>query len=105
MEDHTKWWTGLWNCKNCGDVRMSGDFIKTWLLRSIPRVQHWVPACPECGHEDMMAIDAEYKNFCCWKCSRRMEVRNEKLVVTWQPKPMQVNVTTKEKMYVVSTQN
>jgi transcription elongation factor Elf1 len=110
MELHRDWWTGLWNCKNCGDLRMSGDFKHKW-LKALARVLHWVPSCSQCGHEHVTVTSTDYDSFVCWSCSRKMEVRNGKIVTTWQPYQskavhQQPEEIRKENDYVVfSTQN
>jgi hypothetical protein len=84
QEGHPKWWSGLYDCRNCGEIKASG----TWKhFGVIKQTRHWHPSCPQCGHEQVCPTQDGYQSFACWACGRRIEIRNRKPIVTWRPEP------------------
>jgi hypothetical protein len=78
-EGRATWWNGLFHCKRCGDIKASG----TWKIRGLThKIEHWHPACPQCGHEHVALSTPGYQEFVCWKCYRRFEARHKHLIVT-----------------------
>lgn len=80
-EDKNQWFTGIYTClKHCGIFRMSGS-----IRGGQPVVHSWHPECRQHGTEAVVISEIDQKHFYCVKCGRKMEVRNGRIVVTWQP--------------------
>lgn len=81
-DDNQNWWfTGEYAClKHCGIIRMSGSIH---LGEAV--IHAWHPECRRHGTEAVVISEQDNQHFYCVKCGRKMEVRDGRIIVTWQP--------------------
>lgn len=80
------WWTGVYKCEHCGTIRASGTERD-----GVRRVVQWSPGCPKHGTEPVYLVTLDEQKgeveWVCSTCHRRMRVEDDKLIVTWTPRP------------------
>jgi hypothetical protein len=80
------WWAGLFECEHCGTLKMSGSNKRAGQGAHRSRIlEHWHPACPDCGWDQVSLMDRDYTRFVCWGCLRKWEVRAGRVITTIQP--------------------
>lgn len=82
-EDVNHWFTGHYVCLSCLTAYHASGAIQN----GYPKNHAWNPACPRHGTEPVVLslVDSQQLQYYCYKCGRKMAIRNGKVIVTWQP--------------------
>ncbi len=81
-DDNQNWWyTGHYVCLKCLTIYRASGSIRM----GEPVVHAWHPACSRHGTDAVVVSEQDNQHFYCVKCGRKMEVRNSRVVMTWQP--------------------
>ena len=77
------WWTGHYVCLLCLTVYRASGSIRM----GEPVVHAWHPACSRHGTDAVVVSEQDNQHFYCVKCGRKMEVRNSRVVMTFEQPP------------------
>lgn len=85
----TSWFTGLYTCRTCGHMSISGTGHN-----GNRKIVQFRPGCPDHGTDPVFLALTEDKDllthdtaWVCGSCVRRFEVKDGKLITTWIPRP------------------
>jgi len=78
------WWTGHYICLLCLTVYRASGSIRM----GEPVVHAWHPACSRHGTDAVVISEEDNRHFYCVKCGRKFEVKNHKVVMTYEQPPV-----------------
>ncbi len=83
-DNNQNWWyTGHYVCLSCLTVYRASGSIRM----GEPVVHAWHPACSSHGTDAVVVSEQDNQHFYCVKCGRKFEVKNHKVVMTFEQPP------------------